>query len=721
MKAFLDQIRQCESRYYGHNEQREKRAEVLEKLRKGEGGDWTALDEPSRLRRRVGGLGITAPAEEGFVSLPSTEEHRPVPRLLERIIETNELLSSSFLLDGAGLARSVGRVVIRSANNTVVGFGTGFLVSPRLVMTNNHVLETALVASNSLIQFDFRERRDGTVSPSSDFRLRPNVFFLTNVHLDFTLVAIEPVNAQGDQAAARGWTPLIAESGKAIVGERVNIIQHPGGEPQQIALRENEIRDVVDDFLHYSADTLQGSSGSPVNNDQWELAALHHAGVPERNDNNQILLNDGSVWDGSDAQIGNISWKANEGVRISRIVEHINGRLNGLTSQQRELYQQAFSAPPPTERAPVQVDSGAPLQHDGPALRLDSNGNAIWTLPLQIQIGLGDTLDLAKVDAVIGAGDSPAGGAPVSGPPDINPPDIDPPDIDQGMLQRALSRISENANLPYYDEAADQQAIADYYQNFPANLSKATRTRRLMNLLKDTHANVLGYKTARLEHLYPWIDLHEDRQLRSIYSGKGFSPQEVIRLDLEVQAFREARLREVLKLEDSLTEERFDEILDAIENSSPFNCEHVVPQSWFAKAQPMKADLHHLFTCESGCNSFRSNIPYFQFSPLDEVIREDCGRRETAARQFEPTEGKGPVARATLYFLLRYPGLVGDENRELQKDRLNILLDWHQNHPVTVYECHRNAEIAKIQGNRNPLIDHPDWAEKINFGKGFGD
>ena len=42
---------------------------------------------------------------------------------------------------------------------------------------------------------------------------------------------------------------------------------------------------------------------------------------------------------------------------------------------------------------------------------------------------------------------------------------------------------------------------------------------------------------------------------------------------------------------------------------------------------------------------------------------------------FEPAAGKGPVARATLYFLLRYPGSIGDGERELSPDRLELLLD----------------------------------------------
>ncbi len=78
------------------------------------------------------------------------------------------------------------------------------------------------------------------------------------------------------------------------------------------------------------------------------------------------------------------------------------------------------------------------------------------------------------------------------------------------------------------------------------------------------------------------------------------------------------------------------------------------------------------------------------------------------------------MARSTLYFLLRYPRQIGDQSRELQADRLPILLDWHKANPPDEYERHRNAAIFEKQGNRNPLIDHPEWAEKIDFEMGMG-
>ncbi|MFI7013664.1 endonuclease [Streptomyces sp. NPDC050164] len=98
---------------------------------------------------------------------------------------------------------------------------------------------------------------------------------------------------------------------------------------------------------------------------------------------------------------------------------------------------------------------------------------------------------------------------------------------------------------------------------------------------------------------------------------------------------------------------------------------------------------------------------------FEEAVRDDCEMRESVG--FEPVNGKGAVSRATLYFLLRYPAQVGDAAREFPEDRLPVLLQWHESEPVTEYEMHRNAAIAEIQGNRNPLIDHPEWAREIDF------
>jgi endonuclease G len=129
----------------------------------------------------------------------------------------------------------------------------------------------------------------------------------------------------------------------------------------------------------------------------------------------------------------------------------------------------------------------------------------------------------------------------------------------------------------------------------------------------------------------------------------------------------------------------------------------------------MRGDLHHLFACESRCNSFRGNTPFAEFadfpavpSPTDDgsdAIRNDCGK--SAGDGFEPAHGKGAAARAAFYFRVRYPDEIADV--EMPADRWDMLVAWHENDPVGLWEQHRNAAISERQGNRNPFIDHPEW------------
>ena len=192
-------------------------------------------------------------------------------------------------------------------------------------------------------------------------------------------------------------------------------------------------------------------------------------------------------------------------------------------------------------------------------------------------------------------------------------------------------------------------------------------------------------------------------------------PEDLIRADAEIDRARRAAVG-ILAASRRLSLDDVAAYTSRIESALPYNCEHVVPQSWFLKRQPMKGDLHHLFACEMKCNGFRGNTPYFDFTP-DQIGRPDCGRSEPG--RFEPVGGKGAVARATLYFLLRYPREIDNNDREYTRERLNVLLRWHREKPVNLHEKHRNRAIQGKQGNRNPFIDHPEWAEAIDWSKGL--
>ncbi|NJN85878.1 MAG: trypsin-like peptidase domain-containing protein, partial [Leptolyngbyaceae cyanobacterium SL_7_1] len=266
----------------------------------------------------------------------SDQEFNKVVR--ERVLGQYDLMGIAYLELGLQVSRSIGRIVIRNSRRRVVGYGTGFMVSPRLLLTNNHVLTSPQDAQFSLVEFNYQSGIDGQVLQSQAFELDPAQFFLTSEPLDYSLVAVKD---DSQTLASFGWNPLIEEQGKVILGEYVNIIQHPEGKPKQLALRENRLVDLFDDFLHYMTDTAPGSSGSPVFNDQWEVVGLHHSGVPDQDTQGNLLAIDGQVWT-PDMGEDRIAWKANEGIRVSSIVKHI--REQPLAPAQEPLRSEVLSA-----------------------------------------------------------------------------------------------------------------------------------------------------------------------------------------------------------------------------------------------------------------------------------------------------------------------------------------------------------------------------------------
>jgi endonuclease G len=59
---------------------------------------------------------------------------------LERIIGESDLLPINYLQIGLNASKSICRVQVRNESGNLLGYGTGFMVSPSLMMTNNHVL-----------------------------------------------------------------------------------------------------------------------------------------------------------------------------------------------------------------------------------------------------------------------------------------------------------------------------------------------------------------------------------------------------------------------------------------------------------------------------------------------------------------------------------------------------------------------------------------------------
>ncbi|WP_244302133.1 S1 family peptidase [Microbispora triticiradicis] len=251
------------------------------------------------------------------------------PAMHERILGVaKDLQAWSFLPRGARAARTVARISV-SENGRELPIGTGFLVSPRLLLTNHHVLPCPEAVRQAFAEFDAQVGVDNTPEVAKRFTLDPDAFFVADEGLDFALVLVAPEAGGRPAGEIFGWNTLSAQPGKLVIGEPVNIVGHPGGRLKEISIRENRLEVRLDDFLQYQTDTEPGSSGSPVYNDQWEVTALHHGGVPRTDDQDRILRRDGQVWqagDGDDA----VDWVSNEGVRVSSILRHlVTLRLDG--------------------------------------------------------------------------------------------------------------------------------------------------------------------------------------------------------------------------------------------------------------------------------------------------------------------------------------------------------------------------------------------------------
>ena len=317
-KRLNEQTQRAQARYAKDIDRRGERGQHIAEMRKKRGKpEWALIDDAARISARARMLGMVDATEL---------------RVLERILGDDELMSADFLRVGARVSSCVGRIHIRDQHRRRAGFGTGFMISRRLMMTNNHVLGSAADAANSTIEFDFVEGLTDSVQRSSFFSLDPQMFFITSRSLDYSIVAVGSEYVDSE-AQRRGWLQLIEESGKLLVGERLNIVQHPEGGPQKVALRRNSLESVDGDFLIYTTDTQRGSSGSPVCNDQWLLAALHHASVPEFDQNGKF-----------------VGWIANEGVRISSIVADLRQRLGGKETTS-VLFDETFQTAPVESKA----------------------------------------------------------------------------------------------------------------------------------------------------------------------------------------------------------------------------------------------------------------------------------------------------------------------------------------------------------------------------------
>lgn len=174
-----------------------------------------------------------------------------------------------------------------------------------------------------------------------------------------------------------------------------------------------------------------------------------------------------------------------------------------------------------------------------------------------------------------------------------------------------------------------------------------------------------------------------------------------------------------------------------------WNREHMMPQSTFNSNYPMYSDLFYVIPTDARINQLRSNYPYgiaktttapfYTFTNGSRISANGTPGSGYTGRVYEPIdEFKGDIARSLLYFAVRYEGklglfnyyngssaandrspLDGTEEKAFEDWYLAMLLQWHNQDPVSQREIDRNNEVYALQKNRNPFIDYPQWVNTI--------
>ena len=219
--------------------------------------------------------------------------------------DANDLFPIGWLRVGLHFARSVGRI-------EGVKPGTGTIVSPRLLLTNHHVLMNHDIAAQATLVMndelaDASRRLAGVRYPlrprsTLPYRGGPGLHFRGGV--------------SGGRASLR-VSPTDSEAWKGYGRRPRHHYKHPGAGPKEIAFRQNRVTKILDPMIEYQTDTLGGSSGSPVLNYQWDLVALHHDAVAKTDAHGRWVDVDGRP-SGLDAE--RTHWIANERTRVSSIL-----------------------------------------------------------------------------------------------------------------------------------------------------------------------------------------------------------------------------------------------------------------------------------------------------------------------------------------------------------------------------------------------------------------
>ena len=148
-----------------------------------------------------------------------------------------------------------------------------------------------------------------------------------------------------------------------------------------------------------------------------------------------------------------------------------------------------------------------------------------------------------------------------------------------------------------------------------------------------------------------------------------------------------------------------------VHGSLGWNREHTFPQSKMDGGNGSKSDNHIIFASDNKVNGARSSL---KMGVVDDgtVVKDYNGKNTTCQKTsslFDPHNvSRGIVARCTMYAAAMYNYDPTDNFESIE-----TMLTWHFEYPADNNDMRRNEVVYENQKNRNPFVDHPEYACRI--------
>lgn len=260
-----------------------------------------------------------------------------------------------------------------------------------------------------------------------------------------------------------------------------------------------------------------------------------------------------------------------------------------------------------------------------------------------------------------------------------------------------LPSVLNNTNVAIADSSTTSYYSGNYYNSIDTSLRGDDFRDKLANLITTTHTNYTSY--AGLANAYKTTDAVPNKSgyITWFYTG---------------------------------TEVKFSGFGGS---GGQTNREHVWPKdggSAFPETSECGSDAHHLRPTECNLNSTRGSKSFGEVEQSTQnVVNQNKSASYgdgtadslcyTSGSFFYPAAGyRGATARILMYVQTRWGNkfnlqFVDGAGHSKTIGDFKTLMKWHLEELPTQEEINRNQAVYEIQGNRNPFIDHPEYAAYI--------